>query len=253
MIFGAALLYSGVMGMPDADDERKRYLADRDLVFKSFVTASCVTSRDEDCLDAELTRLVLDDECFFEEGMELPSSGGVVVRFKHKPQVVVETTQGYAVPTWNVRFPFPTGGSYHQLGEEMCRRFVQLARDAKRGMLTEETRKTWLRILEDIDYADYCAQVKPPLRTSGRRIRLEGDAVVIKMRGGDEEIVDGVIAEDLKKMVRDGERFTVTFKRRNRRIEVFKDICPEPDVEVDVERVLQRARTHVEKRVVARS
>ncbi len=166
----------------------------------------------------------LEDDGLFEDGLEIPDTRHAVLHFKHKPEVVLDQN-GYSLPKWNVSWQSPPGMAYNMLGMVMRRQFVRLYHLAKRGLLCKADAKTWSNILHDIDYADYCEQIRPPLFAFGVLVRrIRGD-VVVRMAGGEEELLDDTLARALD-IVDVGKCFSVMFKRTKGKIVVFEDVCP---------------------------
>lgn len=231
----ALVISSGVAALAA---EREKYLRERELLQDSFVRSSVSWRQQTEAVDADFTELRLDGDSILGEGLDLAGSPRVIVHFKRRPEVVVGRDGDYSVPTWGVRFPFPTGGSFNTLGVMMAQQFVRLYKLATERRLSDDEMDIWLNILDDVDYNGYSDQIRPPLPTKGRRIRAEGQDVIVQMLGGEEERLSGDNALALGR-VQDGKWFSVLFKRVRGKIVFFQNVCQDEQLGDEPQRTIR--------------
>ena len=213
------------------ESEKEKYLQERFLQEGVYVTESVINlERQGRIFDEQHAELRIDDDTLFNNGLLFSGMRNVVVRFKHRPQIVVHDGK-YFIPTWSRIDSVICGNSFDSLGVEMRRLIVRLHAAAQHRAMDQKDMVIWQHVLHDIDYADYCDQIRPALPTIGRRLRSSGDSVLIRMVGGKEEELRGELAKSLD-FVKDGERFTVLFKRMRGQIVVFENVCPLNEVDV---------------------
>ena len=207
------------------------YQRERLLQERTFITGSAIIhNRHEPIFDEQHAELRLDENSVFDSGLLFHGNKTIVVHFRHKPQIVFQNGQ-YSIPSWSKSNRKVCGDSIDKLGVEMRRLILRLYSAAKNRTIDGDDVNIWNAILHDIDYADYCDQMRPPLPTIGRKLKSIGDTVEIRLVGGRIETLEGDLAKSLD-VVRDGERFTVLFKRMKGNIVVFENVCPLNEVDV---------------------
>ncbi len=223
LLTGLVILgYHTIVGVGLSD---RRKLQD-EIRQQSIVSVSSqVVAQPSFAVDAESSgSLRLEDDGLFEDGIEIPDTRHVVLHFKHKPEVVLNQN-GYLLPKWDISWQPPPGSSYNDIGTPILRQFSRLYHRVTRGRLDKADAKTWSNVLYDVDYADYCEQIRPPLVAVGVLVRRDISGVVVRMAGGEDEQLGGEIARSLD-IIDEGERFSVIFKRTKGKIVVFEDVCP---------------------------
>ena len=134
----------------------------------------------------------------------LPLDGGkLLLRLWDNPEVEVDPqTLRCEVVNWGLNVPH---SEIHDVDRQMARQFLELFSKAEAQRLTEAETKTWLRILDQVDYASFCTARAAPHYVEGTLLRKQP---IWRIEWHDGEIVNipaGPAAA--LRVLNDGDRF----------------------------------------------
>ncbi len=159
---------------------------------------------------------------WFREQMNVPGTD-VVLRFNRRPLMQLHCGKGFAIPDWGVTVPL-NGISEEKIRLEVVKEFLRLHRAEEKQCLSDSDRVAWEHFVRDVDYADYCEQIAPPVWSVGRKVRTTKDGVEIAWSSSDHEVVTGGLAEQLS-VVSDGERFGALTRFASFKLSYLSDVA----------------------------
>ena len=139
----------------------------------------------------------------------LPLDGGkLLLRLWESPQVQVDPqTLMCAVLEWGMSIPH---GEIHDIDRRMARQFLDLFSKAEAQRLTEAESATWLRILDQVDYASFCTERAAPHYVEGTLLRKQ-PVWRIEWHDGEKVNISPTAATALR-VLNDGDRFGAFIK-----------------------------------------
>ena len=134
----------------------------------------------------------------------LPLDGGkLLLRLWTDPEVEVDPqTLQCEVVNWGVRLPHD---QIHDVDRQMARQFLDLFSKAEAQRLSESETETWLRILDQVDYASFCTERAAPHYVEGTLLRKQ-PVWRVEWHDGDKINIPAGPAAALR-VLNDGDRF----------------------------------------------
>lgn len=139
----------------------------------------------------------------------LPLDGGkLLLRLWDSPQVQVDPhTLMCEVLEWGVNIP---RAEIHDIDRRMARQFLDLFSKADAQRLTEAESATWMRILDQVDYASFCTERAAPHYVEGTLLRKQ-PVWRIEWHDGEKVNIPSAAAAALR-VLNDGDRFGAFIK-----------------------------------------